>query len=82
MTRSNRTIGLEKGDLTNDEIAAKVAREFFEALIAEDYAKAGLLLEGMPAERMKEVRRLKLSDCRGGKPMREHPDPTHSVWSK
>ena len=32
-----------------------MAREFFEAIIAEDYAKAGLLLGGMPAERMKEV---------------------------
>jgi hypothetical protein len=33
-------------------IAAKVAREFFEALIAQDYEKAGLLYAGMPAARM------------------------------
>ena len=32
-----------------------MAKEFFEALIAEDYAKAGLLMEGMPAEKMKEM---------------------------
>ena len=53
--QTNQTIGLEKGDLTNDEIAAKVAKEFFEALIAKDYAKAGILLEGIPAEKMKEM---------------------------
>jgi hypothetical protein len=51
----NQQIGLAKGDLTQDEIAAKVAKEFFEALIAEDYKKAGLLLEGMPADKMKEM---------------------------
>ncbi|MCX7014251.1 MAG: hypothetical protein NTW86_17150 [Candidatus Sumerlaeota bacterium] len=38
--------GLPKGDLIDQEIAAKVAREFFEALIAGDYDKAGQLLEG------------------------------------
>jgi len=51
----NRKIGLEKGNLTNDEIATKVAKQFFEALIAEDYEKAGLILEGIPAEKMKEM---------------------------
>jgi len=33
-------IGLEQGELTDREIAIKVARDFFEALIAKDYAKA------------------------------------------
>lgn len=47
--------GLVKGNLTDDEVARKVVREFFEALIAEDYAKAGLILEGTPAERMKQM---------------------------
>ena len=51
----NLKIGLEKGNLTDSEIATKVAREFFEALIAEDYEKAGLLYEGIPAKKMKEV---------------------------
>ena len=50
----NQKVGLEKGNLTDDEIATKVAKEFFEALIAEDYEKAGLIMEGMPAEKMKE----------------------------
>jgi hypothetical protein len=51
----NRKIGAEKGSLTDNEIATKVARQFFEALIAEDYEKAGLILEGIPAEKMKEM---------------------------
>ena len=33
-------IGLEQGELTDREIALKVAKDFFEALIAKDYAKA------------------------------------------
>ena len=50
-----RKPGLVKGDLTNEEIATKVAREFFEALIAEDYDKAGLMYSGLTAERAKEL---------------------------
>ena len=49
------TIGLAKGNLTDDQIAVIVAKEFFEALIAENYQKAGLLLGGMPANKMKEM---------------------------
>jgi len=47
--------GLVKGNLTDDEMARKVVREFFEALIAEDYTKAGLIFEGTPAEKMKQI---------------------------
>lgn len=75
----NQTIGLEQGDLTNEEIATKVAREFFEALIAADYRKAGLLYEGIPAEKMKEMfgrckfqRVITVEKPLAGK----HPDPT------
>ena len=48
-------VGLAQGDLTDEEVAVKVVHEFFGALIAKDYAKAGQLLEGMPADRMKEL---------------------------
>lgn len=47
-------IGIAQGDLSDNEIAVKVVREFFEALIAKDYAKAGQLLEGMPASKVEE----------------------------
>ncbi len=71
--------GLVKGDLTDDQIAAKVAREFFEALIAKDYGKAGLMYGGIPAEKIKEVygpiqfsRIVEIGKPTAGL----HPDPT------
>ena len=53
--QTTQVIGLFKGDLTDDEIAVKVAREFFEALIAKDYGRAGTLYEGIPASKMEEM---------------------------
>ena len=57
VTRIDRTtqkIGLEQGNLTDKEIAVKVVREFYEALIARDYAKAGQLYGGWPADKTRE----------------------------
>jgi len=51
----NRKPGLVKGDLAEDEIAKKVVREFFEALIARDYDKAGVIFEGMPGKKLEEA---------------------------
>jgi len=53
--QTTQEIGLEQGNLSNVEIAAEVVRQFFEALIAKDYAKAGKLFSGMPAEKMQEI---------------------------
>ena len=47
-------VGLPQGTLSDDQIAVKVARQFFEALIDKDYATAGKLLEGMPADFIKK----------------------------
>ncbi len=47
-------VGLAQGNLSDEEIAVEVARQFFEALIVEDYAKAGKLLEGIEADKMQE----------------------------
>ncbi|MCP4610243.1 MAG: hypothetical protein GY845_16155 [Planctomycetes bacterium] len=51
----NQEIGLAQGNLSDDEIVVEVATQFFQALIDEDYAKAGLLMEGTPPERMKTI---------------------------
>lgn len=48
--QTTQKVGLAQGNLTNEEIAVEVARKFFEALIAADYARAGQLLEGTPAD--------------------------------
>jgi len=51
----NQEIGLAQGNLSDDEIVVEVATQFFQALIDEDYAKAGLLMEGLPPERIKTI---------------------------
>ena len=51
---TTQKVGLLQGDLTDNEIAVKVARQVFEALIARDYAKVGRLLGGVPAERIQK----------------------------
>jgi len=52
---TTQVIGLPKGDLTDEQITVQVVREFFEALIARDYAKAGQLFSGIPAAKMEEM---------------------------
>jgi hypothetical protein len=48
-------VGLVQGNLTDEEIAVKVIRQFLQALIEEDYAEAGRMWGGVPAERMKKA---------------------------
>jgi hypothetical protein len=48
-------VGLAQGTLTNEEIGVELIRQFLQALIDQDYAKAGKLWGGVPAERMKKV---------------------------
>jgi hypothetical protein len=52
---TTQVIGLPKGTMTDSEITVEVARQFFEALIAKDYAKAGQLYAGLPASKMEEM---------------------------
>ncbi|MBI5095618.1 MAG: hypothetical protein HZB26_24685 [Candidatus Hydrogenedentes bacterium] len=53
--QTTHAVGLVQGNLSNEEIAVKVVREFFTALIKKDYATAGQLMEGMPADKVKET---------------------------
>ena len=53
--QTTQEVGLVQGNLTDDEIAVEVVRQFFQALIDKDYAKAGKLLEGTPADKMQEI---------------------------
>ena len=41
-------VGLLQGDMTNQEIAEKITREFFEAVIDKDFYRAGQLYLGAP----------------------------------
>jgi hypothetical protein len=69
-------VGLAQGNLSNDDVVVEVAKQFFEALIAKDYARAGKLLEGMPADKMEEtfgrIKFLRIVSI--GKPV-PHPNP-------
>jgi len=52
--QTNQEVGLAKGNLSDKEIAVKVAREFYEALIAQDYDKAGQIAGGLPGAFLKK----------------------------
>jgi len=52
--QTTQDIGLEQGELSNEKIAVKVVREFYEALIERDYMKAGRIYGGVPAKAMEE----------------------------
>jgi hypothetical protein len=74
--QTTQAIGMSKGNLSDREIAAKVAREFFEAMIANDYVKAGQLYEGMPAAKMEEVfREIRFLRIVSVGPAEPHPNP-------
>jgi len=48
-------VGLAQGDLSEEEIAVKVVRQFLEALIARNYANASRLFPGVSADKIKEM---------------------------
>jgi hypothetical protein len=48
--QTTQEVGLAQGNLTDEEIAVKVVREFLEAVIARDYATASKLYQGIPVE--------------------------------
>ncbi len=74
--QTTQEVGLVQGNMTDEEIAVEVARQFFEALIAEDYAKAGQLLEGTPADYMKKIfGPMKFLRVISVGPVEPHPNP-------
>ena len=48
--QTTQEVGLAQGNLTDEEIAVKVVREFLEAVIARDYATASKLYQGIPVK--------------------------------
>jgi hypothetical protein len=74
--QTTQAVGLEQGSLTDEEVAVEVVRKFFEALIAKDYAKAGQLLEGAPADFVqKQFGQTKFLRIISVGPAAEHPNP-------
>jgi hypothetical protein len=71
-------IGLEQGDMTDEEVATEITRQFWEAVIAKDYDRAGQLFLGVPgflvqaAFMAKSMNVFKLSSVGTSRP---DPDP-------
>jgi len=75
---TTQEIGLAKGELSDDEIAVEVVRQFFQALIAEDYTKAGRLFgEGfIPTDKMQQMfGHIKFLRIVSIEPAGSHPNP-------
>jgi hypothetical protein len=74
--QTTREVGLEQGNLTDEEVAEEVVRKFFEALIAENYAGAGQFFGGAPADFIqKTFGHLKFLRIISIGPVGPHPDP-------
>jgi hypothetical protein len=52
--QTSKEIGVPRNGLSDNDLAVKVARDFFEAMIARDYATAGRIAEGIPADMVKK----------------------------
>jgi len=53
--QATQAVGLPKGDLTDEEITVQLVREFFEALMAKNYSRAGQIYSGLSAEEMEKL---------------------------
>ena len=53
--QTTQEVGLAQGNLTDEEIGVELIRQFLQALIDQDYAKAGKMWGGVPAERMEKA---------------------------
>jgi hypothetical protein len=74
--KTTREVGLEQGNLTDEEVAAEVVRKFFEALIAENYAGAGQFFGGAPVDLIqKTFGHLKFLRIISIGPVGPHPEP-------
>ncbi len=71
-----RDVGLAQGTLRNKQAAAETVRQFFEALKAQDYDKAGLLFGGIPAENVQKwFGRMKVIQVVSVGEPQPYPDP-------
>jgi hypothetical protein len=53
--QTGEEVGLVQGDLSDKQVAVELVRQFLQALIDKDYAKAGRLFSGVPAERIEQT---------------------------
>lgn len=72
-------VGLEQGNLTDDEAAVETARRFWQAIQEEAYDRAGQYLEGAPGEFLRqafvEKMQIKVVEIVSVGPVEPHPNP-------
>lgn len=77
--QTNQKVGLEQGQLTNDEAAVETARRFWQAVIEENFDKAGQYLEGAPGNFVKQLfvekLQIKVIEIVSVGPVQPHPNP-------
>jgi hypothetical protein len=78
MTRTD--VGLARGSMTEEQISEKVAKEFFDALIAEDYDKAGRLIGGLQGDALKAKLGRKFVRIVSIGKAGPHPNPRTGGW--
>jgi hypothetical protein len=55
IVQTAQEVGVVQGDLSDEQVAVELVRQFLQALIDTDYAKAGRLFSGVPAERIEQT---------------------------
>jgi len=75
----DQLVGLEKGDLTNDQIAVEVVRQALEATIAGNYDEVSRLMEGDPGDTIEVFLEEELGARLSGIVSLGQPEP-HEKW--
>lgn len=72
-------IGLEQEQMTDDQIAVEVVRQFWQAMLNNDFAKASQMYEGAPVETLEKAftdgSKRKLLGIVSIGPVQPHPNP-------
>ena len=75
----DNVVGLEQGQMTDDEVAIEVVRRFWQAIIDGDYETAGQMLEGVPSSFIEEnlIKKLPFTAKKiiSVGPVQPHPNP-------
>jgi hypothetical protein len=77
--QTTQKVGLEQGQMTNDEAAVETVRRFWQAVIEEDYDNAGQYLEGLPGTVIRQIfvekLQTKVIEIVAVGPVQPHPNP-------
>ena len=77
--QTTQAVGLEQGQMTDDEAAVETARRFWQAIVEDDFNAAGQYLEGVPGATLKKIfeekMKVKFIEIVSVGPVQPHPNP-------